>query len=380
MPYAFTPFGMKPSSRNKGISMHNGTILISGASFAGLATAYWMTRAGYAVTVIEIAPELRKGGTPVDIKGDTIGIVERMGLLDAIVANRIETHSVELWGSQGRIMPDTVSSSEQGDDDGEGAEYEIERDVLTGLLFDLVKDDIEIVFDASITRLEEQAGGIDVWFRHGGPRTFDLLFGCDGLHSNVRKLWFGEEDAYTHFLRTYGSVTIVPRLLIQEGAMAVYQVPGTMVILTGYRGRTDIIALFSSNERIDYDRQNRAQQIALVANHLAGEGWRIPELIGEIEREDYFYFSDLSQIRMPSWTKGRVALVGDAAFCASPAAGMGGSLALDGAATLGDAFMASHGDHVRAFKTYDAAFREPVAAFQAHAINFCEAIAAGQPA
>ncbi len=356
--------------------MHNRSVLVSGASFAGLATAFWMTRAGYDVTIVEIALEFRKGGTPVDIKGDTIGIVERMGLLDGITANRIETHKVELWGPEGAVVPDTSPPTEQ-DGGGEGVEYEIERDVLTRLLFDLVKNDAKVVFDDSITRLKEQPSGIDVEFRRGDQRTFDLVFGCDGLRSNVRKLWFGEEAEYSHFLQTYGSVTIVPRLLADEGTMAVYQTPGTMVILTAYHGKTDIIALFSSDNRIDYDHRNREQHVALAAHHLAGEGWRVPELIGEIKRADYFWFSDLSQIRMPGWTKGRVGLVGDAAFCASPAAGMGGSLAIDGAAALGDAFATCQGDYVAAFQSYNENFRPAVEAVQAHAIDFCRGIAAG---
>jgi 2-polyprenyl-6-methoxyphenol hydroxylase-like FAD-dependent oxidoreductase len=363
----------------QGISMRKGSVLVSGASFAGLATAFWMTRAGYAVTIVEVAAELRKGGTPVDIKGDTIGIVERMGLLDAITVNRIETHKVELWGPEGPIVPDTMLLSDQ-DEGGVGVEYEIERDVLTGLLFDLVKDDVEVVFDDSITRLQEQPGGIGVEFRRGDRRTFDLVFGCDGLHSNVRKLWFGEEATYAHFLKTYGSVTIVPRLLVDEGTMAVYQTPGRMVILTAYHDKTDIIALFSSSNQIDYDRQDKKQHVALVAHHLAGEGGRIPELIGEIERADYFWFSDLSQIRMRDWTKGRIGLVGDAAFCASPAAGMGGSLAINGAAALGDAFAACDGDYVAAFQTYNEVFRPSVEAVQASAIGFCDGIATGRVA
>jgi 2-polyprenyl-6-methoxyphenol hydroxylase-like FAD-dependent oxidoreductase len=357
--------------------MHNRSVLISGASFAGLATAYWMTRAGYDVTVVETAPEFRKGGTPVDIRGDTIGVVERMGLLDGITANRIETHTVELFGPEGAIEPDTSPLLDQ-DGGGEGVEYEIERDVLTRLLFDLVKNDAEVVFDDGIARLEEQPGGIDTHFRRGNRRSFDLVFGCDGLHSNVRKLWFGEEAGYSHFLQTYGSVSIVPRLLADEGTMALYQAPGRMVILTAYHGKTDIITLFSSKNRIDYDRRDSERHIALVADHLAGEGWRVPELIGEIERADYFWFSDLSQIRMPSWTKGRVGLVGDAAFCASPAAGMGGSLAINGAAALGDAFGRCGGDYAAAFQNYNEAFRPAVETVQAHAIDFCDRIAAGK--
>ncbi|MUO31424.1 FAD-binding monooxygenase [Agrobacterium vitis] len=365
--------------RQSGNFMNNGSVLVSGASFAGLATAFWMARAGYAVTVVEIAPELRKGGTPVNIKGDTIGIVDRMGLLEAISANRIEKHTVELWSRSGPIAADTSRLPPDADHSSEeGIEYEIERDALTGLLFNLVADHIEIIFSESIVRLEEQPDGVGVEFRRSARRTFDLVLGCDGIHSNVRKLWFGEETDYAHFLKTYGSVTIVPRLLVGEGTMSVYQTPGKMVVLTAYHGKTDIVALFTSNDRIEYDRQNRAQQTALVADHLGGEGWRVPELIEEIEEADYFYFSDLSQIHMPDWTKGRVGLVGDAAFCASAAAGMGGSLAINGAAALGTAFASCDGDYVTAFATYNESFRASVEAVQGDAVAFCKGIEAGQ--
>ncbi len=360
--------------------MHQRTALISGASFAGLSTAFWLLSAGFAVTIVEVAPGFRKGGTPVDIKGRTFVTVKRMGLSDLIAANRIETHSLELWGPDGRIMPDpslAPGGSYIADDSGP-EECEIERDVLTALLFDLVKDRIELVFDDSISRLEERADCIDVSFRRGDKRSFDFVFGCDGLHSNVRKLWFGEEASYARFLGAYGSVAIVPRLLIGEGTTALYQVPGKMVVLSGYNGKTDIIALFTTNRLIDYDRRDQKQQIALIVEHLAGEGWRVPELIGEIEHSDYLWVSDLSQIRMPSWSKGRVCLVGDAAFCASPAAGMGGSLAIDGAAALGDAFAEYPDDYSMAFQAYEASFRPIVKTVQANASAFCKSITKGR--
>jgi 2-polyprenyl-6-methoxyphenol hydroxylase-like FAD-dependent oxidoreductase len=172
----------------------------------------------------------------------------------------------------------------------------------------------------------------------------------------------------------------VPRTLIEEGTLLFYQVPGRALMVTAYHGKTDILTMFASPTPIPYDRRDRQQQMALITEHLKNEGWRVPEFLRQIEATDYFYFSDLSQIRMPDWTKGRVALVGDAAYCASAAAGMGGSLAINGAAALGEAFAQHGSDHVSAFKAYNVAFRPFVTEVQAQAVGFCNGIAAGQMA
>lgn len=244
------------------------------------------------------------------------------------------------------------------DQDAETIEYEIERDVLTHLMFGLVKDDVEVVFNDSIVGLQEQADCVGVEFLSGAARTFSLIFGCDGIHSNVRSRWFGDETAFSHFL----------------------QAAGRSIILCAYHGKTDIITLLSSDRRIRYDHRDREQKLAILSNHFLGSGWRVPELLGEIHQADNLYFDELAQIKMPAWTKGRAALVGDAAYCASPAAGMGGSLAIDGAAALGDAFSGSGGDHVSAFRNHDKNFRPFVEQVQTSAADFCKGVAAGASA
>ena len=355
--------------------MPKSSVLVSGASFAGLATAYWMKRAGYDVTVIETAPSIREGGTPVNIKGQTIEIAKRMGLFDEIVANSIATEVVEIWDSEGLVARSDARSTSKEDDDC--FEYEIERDLLTRLMFSLVKDDVEIAFDATVSRLEEKADYVAVELSNGMAREFSLIFGCDGIHSNIRSLRFGAEADYSLFLNTYGSVTIVPRLLIEQKSLTMYQAPGRAIILSAHNGKTDIITLFSSRDRLEYDRHDRAQKSSILASSFEGAGWRVPELLEEIDRADNLYFSELAQIKMPAWTKGKVALVGDAAYCPSAAAGMGGSLAIDGAAALGDAFAGSGGDHEAAFRNYNGRFRSFVDHVQSGAVTFCEQIAIG---
>ena len=348
--------------------MHNkGKVLISGASFAGLATAFWMTKLGYTATVVEIADGLRRGGTPVDIKGSTVEILKRMGLFEQILANKLPEKStafVQLDGFDESSNPQRDSCRPSNE------EYEIERDVLLNLMFDAVQGDVEFIFGDSVTWLDEKQDGVDVSFKNGPSRSFDLVFGCDGLHSTVRKYWFGAEKEFSHFLEAYGSVSIVNKLLIRENTSQIYNEPGKTVILGAYNNKTDIILIFSSAKEFPYDYHDEEQKRNIVIEHFSGVGWRTPELLKEMKQSENFYFDVLSQIKMPFWTKGRVALIGDAAYCASPAAGRGGSLAIDGAAALADAFMKSGGDFRSAFREYEESFRPLIAEVQAEAVSF----------
>ena len=338
-------------------------VLVSGASFAGLSTAYWMRGLGYEVTVVETASGLRTGGTAVNIEENTILIVERMGILEQIRSSRLH---LERWEFK-NTHDVTVGAMDQPQ---AGESLEVERNTLLGLLFDLVKDDVEFVFDDSITALRETTTAVEASFRMGAPRSFDLVFGCDGSHSNVRKLWFGPEADYTHFLEQYFSITIVDRSLIRPNTAQMFNVPGKCIMLNAYKDKTDIVLCFVSEKEIPYDYRDEAPQRRTMEEQFAGIGWRAAELLDEVQASSSFYFDKLCQVKMPSWSKGRVALVGDAAYCASPAAGKGGSLALDGAAALADALRNHPVDFARAFVEYDASFRPFIEQVQADAVRF----------
>ncbi len=200
-------------------------------------------------------------------------------------------------------------------------EFEIERNTLLNILFDAVKNDVELVFSDSIAALRETKDGIEATFEKGARRSFDLVFGCDGIHSAVRKMWFGSEAEYTHFLEQYFSITIVDKLLIEQNTAQLFNVPGKAVMLNAYKNKTDIILAFFSEKEIPYDHRDEAQQRRIITEQFVGQGWRTAELLREVQGSQSFYFDKLCQIRMPSWTKGRVALVGDAAYCASPPPG-----------------------------------------------------------
>lgn len=343
-------------------------VLISGASIAGLSAAWWMNQLGYRVTVVEMAPEPRVNGAAVDLKGDTIAVVKRMGLFDQLNKHRLHVDLIEFKNAN------DFTEGSIPMDDGASDEIEIERDAFIGILFRNLSIDVSFLFNDSITALQENEEGIAVTFKYSPQRSFHLVLGCDGVHSGVRRLWFGDETDYAHFLNAYGSLTILNKLLIKQSTMQMFKVPGKSITLNAYNAKTDVIFSFVSDTEIPYDYRNKEQQRQLILDQFAGQSWRTAELLEEMKQSDNFYFVEFYQIKMPSWTKGRVALVGDAAYCASPAAGMGGSLAMGGAATLADALQKHDGNYELAFRDYNKNFRPFIESVQAEAQQNLETV------
>jgi 2-polyprenyl-6-methoxyphenol hydroxylase-like FAD-dependent oxidoreductase len=295
-----------------------------------------------------------------------------MGLLERIKAQTLPERPVEFLDEDGiPLRPqDGAQSGEQQNNQPEEEEYEIERDTLLDLLFDEVKDGVEWMFADSIAAVEQLADQVNVVFRSGRKKTFSLLVGCDGTHSKVRRLCFGEEASFVVFLKNYFSLTIVPKLLMEENLSQMFSVPGKTVMLNTYNGKTDIAFCFSSEAEISYDRRKQDEQKRMIRHAFEGGPWRVTELLDEMSESENFYFDKLCQVHMSSWTNGCVALVGDAAYCPSPAAGMGGSVAILGAAALGEALAQHPGDRAAAFHDYERKFRPAIQAIQAQAVEF----------
>ena len=240
------------------------SVLVSGASFAGLATAWWLNHLGYTVTVVEIASGLRKGGTPVNIREGVIEVVRRMNLLDRITAASLPPRPVAFLDPQG--VPLRLQSAEPEPEE----EYEIERDVLLEMLFSEVEGRVEFLFGDSIAGLKQSDAEVAVTFISGAQRCFSLVLGCDGTHSAVRKLCFGEESRFLVFLKNYFSLTIVDKLLLAENTSQMFSVPGRTIMLNAYNGKTDIAFCFSSEAEISYDRRKPDEAKRLIREHFAG--------------------------------------------------------------------------------------------------------------
>ncbi|SCA96822.1 Uncharacterized protein BWINRA5_00139 [Bacillus mycoides] len=333
------------------------SVLISGASIAGPALAYWLHRHGFDVTVIERAPALRTGGYGVDIRGAAITVLKGMGILDQVRAADTNLTGVYFVNSKGEFEGQ-ISEASMGNQ--QGLDIEIMRDDLSNILYDLTKDTVEYIWDDSITAIHETEAGAEVQFIHGKPQTFDLVIGADGLHSNVRTLTFGDEAQFKRTLGCYISIFTLENYLNLDHRQLLYTIPGKTVGIYSARDNTEARGMFLfQSEALKYDRHDIESQKKLVENAFLGHtGWETSHLLKTMRDAPDFYFDEICQINMPTWSKGRITLVGDAAYGPSPLSGQGSSLALVGAFVLAGELKAADGDFARAFVAYEQKMRK----------------------
>jgi len=329
--------------------MTNREILISGAGLAGPALAYWLHRHGFHPTVVERAPALRSGGYKVDVRGSAIEVLKRMGVYESARALDTGMRTVTYVRRDGRplaVLDANLLMGRRGDD------IEIMRTDLTRILYDATAADVEYVFGDAIASMTDTPDGVEVTFEKGAPRRFALVVGADGLHSATRRLALGETPL-TH-LGAYMSICTVPNRLRIDREEYMYFEPGRLAFAysTGPDAPAKVGLAFASPE-LSYDRRDVVAQKRLIRTAFAGLGWEVPQLLDAVDAADDLYFDSISQVELPRWSAGRVALIGDAAYCPSPAAGQGTSLALVGAYVLADALATS----AEPFAAYEAAMR-----------------------
>ncbi|QDQ09971.1 FAD-dependent monooxygenase [Streptomyces spectabilis] len=328
------------------------TVLICGASIAGPALAYWLHRSGWAVTVVEKADALRDGGYPIDVRGTAIEVVRRMGILprlrDAHIESRRCTFLDADGGTVASLRPSTVVGSVEGQD------VEVRRGDLAALLHALVRDDVEFLFGDSIDAFDQSAQGVDVTFRSGRQRTFDLVVGADGTHSRTRESLFGPEEQFHRHLGYCFALFTMPNTLGLSRELVLWNTPGRAAALYAVGDHDELHAFLTFHRPkppLDALRNPDAQR-DLISRAFAGAGWEVPGLVAAMREADDLFFDTAGQIRMPRWSQGRVALVGDAAYAPSFLTGQGSSLALVGAYMLAHS-LAAHRDHTAALAAYE---------------------------
>ena len=289
------------------------TVLISGSGIAGPALAYWLARRGHRPVLVERTDGLRTGGHAVDIRGTALEVVERMGLDGKVREARTHLMTLSAVRPDGRRTYD-VALRPMHEMPGD-REIEIMRDDLVRILYTAICDDVEVVFDDSVrTLVSDGDGRVGVEFERGASREVDLVVCADGQHSSIRELVFGPEERCACHLGAYLSIFTVDNLLGLADQAVLYNEPGRAAAMFTVRG-------------------NRRAK-ALLRQRTAGMGWQTDRLVDAMADAYDFYFDEMSQIRLPSWSAGRVALLGDAAFGPSPLSGQGTSLAFIGAYLL----------------------------------------------
>lgn len=326
-------------------------VLVSGASIAGGAVAHWLTRYGCSVIVVERSPEPRRGGQNVDFKGSRqMEVLERMGVLEELRGLATGGSDVVITSPTGRPVATLPGEFTGGD-------LEVGRGDLARVLHDSVGSGCEYLFDDSVASLRQDADGVHVSFERSPEQTFDLVVGADGIHSNVRRLAFGPEERYLRFLGYHYALADVPGLAPGAGADRprspagpglMYNEPGRMVT-TG--GGAPAFFVFASKR--PYDRRaGSAERRRLLTEAYSGARGEMARAVGGLPDNADPHLDTISRVEMDSFTRGRVALVGDSGY-GNTLGGFGSGLSVVGAYVLAGELLAADGDHRVAHAAYD---------------------------
>ena len=348
-------------------------ILISGAGIAGPTLAYWLLRYGHEPTLVEHASNLRTGGYVIDFWGAGYDIAGKMGLTPHLRDIGYFVEEVRFVDGEGRRSGGF--SAEVFSEATRDRYVSLRRGDLASAIYGTIDGKVEAVFGDSIAAIEETPEGVDVSFARSAPRRFDLVIGADGLHSRVRELAFGPQDRFEDYLGYKVAAFEVPGYRPRDELVYVmYTEVGRQVARFAMRDDNTLILFVY----IDEDRQMPADvdgQKAAIAARFAGSAWECKPILAALDAADSLYFDRVSQIRMDGWHSDRVALAGDAAFCASLLAGEGSALAMIAAYVLAGELHRADGDHVAAFSRYEALMRPFILEKQKAARGFAGAFA-----
>lgn len=336
--------------------MENKNILISGAGIAGTALAFWLKKFGFNPTIVEVAPKLREGGYAIDFWGAGFDVAEKMEILPDL--SKVDLKLSELTfvdknnrrrgGMNYRKVVKWMN----------GRAFTLLRSDLAKIIYNNLDKDIEIIFGDKISKIEQSENEVLVTFQSGKTRSFDLVVGADGLHSNVRNLVFGDEAQFEKYYGYYTASYTIPNPK-GDKEFSMYNVPSKQVALYPTNENTSaVLYVFASPEKLSYNHHDIEAQKQILRNHFENIGWKCADLISKIDTAPDFYFDVVSQIQMKNWSKNRVALVGDACDCPSLLSGQGSTLAMVGAYILAGELKNANGNFKVAFEQYQNIFKE----------------------
>ena len=351
-------------------------MLISGIGIAGPALAYWLARCGFKTTLVEMAPRLRSGGYVIDFWGRGFDVAEKMGLLSDIKSQGYNIKELRLVDAKGR-RAGGFNVAEVFRSATSGRYVSIPRGELAKIIYQKIEGSCESIFGDSITKIEQDKNGLRVAFKWARARDFDLVIGADGLHSVVRKLVFGKQDRFERYLGYMVAALAVkgykPR---DEDVYVSYTLPGRQVARFAMRNdRTMFLFVFADSQARRIEAHDTSAHKKILRAEFGHAGWECPKILEAMESCDEIYFDRVSQIRMDTWSQGRVGLVGDAAFCLSLLAGQGAALAMVAAYVLAGELSRTASDPQTAFHRYEQQLRPFIADKQRAAVKFASSFA-----
>ena len=326
-------------------------ILVIGAGIAGPAVCYWLKRFGFSPILIERSANLRKGGHALDVRGTTIDLVKRMGIYEEISNRRTQVELGRYVDVQGNILHE-----EKGERFcfREGEDVEIIRGDLVQILVDAIKG-VPCRFNQVVDSIKQNDADVEVQFKDGSTEHYDLVIGADGLHSKTRRMVFDEDDEYKLTnLGAYFSVFSIPNYLNLNHTEVLCEANQKLVSITSDKNPEVAEVAFSFRvQNVLNNICNENEQQQFLRDIYQNFGWETSKILELMSGSNDFYFDSVTQVKMKSWTKGRVALLGDAGFSASPISGQGNNLAMVGAYILAGELKKAAGNYQRAFNRYN---------------------------
>ena len=332
--------------------MSNLRILICGASVAGPTLAYFLAQSGAKVTVVERSPSLRKEGQNIDIRGAGINVIRLMNVEDAIRANTTGEVGLRFVDADNKIQAELPA--EPGNERSPTSEIEILRGQLAQTLYEKSKEkDIEYMFGDYVTAIDQKGERAHVSFaKSTETKEFDLVIAADGQTSRTRSVTFGEEakdciDSLGQYMMYFS----MSQADTDSEWARWYNASGRRCILIrpDNTGTTRaVLAVVGEEDKMEHALAGTVdEQKAVWREIFADAGWEAERVLKELDTAEDCYMHRVAQVKMPSWSKGRVVLAGDAGYCPSPISGMGTTCALAGSYILAGE-IAKHGHNVEA--------------------------------
>lgn len=332
-------------------------ILITGASIAGCATAWWLAKQNCDVTVVEQAPAFRDGGQNVDVRGPAREVLRLMGLEQAVRDLNTGERGIAWVDDENTMMARIDLADLEGD--GPTAELEILRGDLARLLYEASSPHTQYRFGERITAVVTDEKGAIVRFEGGTEERFDLVIVAEGVGSNTRDMVFPGENT-PRWMDLATAFFTVPRASTDSETARWYNAVGgrSAGVRPDNCGTTRAFFNVQGQRNLATVR-TIAQQKAFLKTYFEGAGWEVPRLLSGMEAADDFWFDDLRQVKLKRWSAGPVVLTGDAAWCVTPLGGVGASLALVGAYVLAGELSKTHSLSA-AFTAYESVLRPVV--------------------
>ncbi len=329
----------------------NINILIIGAGIAGAAICYWLKRFGFSPVLIEKSAAIRKGGQALDIRGIATHIAKEMGIYDQINEMRTRIACGRFVDATGNVLHE-----EHGEKFGFRQDDEVE--ILRGDLIDILMKtiaDVPYYFNQSISSLQQNDDHVIVHFKDGKVEQYDIVIAADGIHSATRRMIFDKNEYQLIHLGSYLSTFTIPNYLGLNHMDLECEANHKLVSINS-DNHPDLarVGFMFRSQHILKDIRDEHEQKQFLCDTFRDFGWETQNILNRMPESDDFYFDAITQVKMNSWSKGRIALVGDAGYCPSPLSGQGNNLALVGAYILAGELKAAHGNYRQAFTRYNA--------------------------